>query len=361
MECRQAIPSRTGCVDSQANWQRQDAHSPFNMSFLTCILRGIALTIPRNGGLLLKTVKTCSRQARSGFTLVELLVVIAIIAILEALLLPALTAARERSKRIACLKNEGQMGIGSQLYADDDPQGALTGTCNSADNDLNWLYPGYVSSLKTFICPSTHHFISNAPVPLTAATQPWPFPSPDYSGVSYADRLHGNTTIIPDLQHAAQAGTPTRHPAYNAPLKMGEGTSYEVSGYLNGSISPQPGLNVRKTQRSILSYRYQNIFTGQIQQRRGGPHTTFRINFRGKMSSPGNMTLLADADVPVNYDGLVSNNNYPDWIDNHGSDGGNVLFCDGHASWVRQMDYQKTWAVGADETASTVNWFPPSP
>lgn len=95
-----------------------------------------------------------SAQSQRGFTLIELLVVIAVIAILAAMLLPALSSAREKGRRSVCLSNLHQLALATQLYVADNDQ-RLPYLTQPTQYDQIRLLGSYVgNNTRLFHCPS---------------------------------------------------------------------------------------------------------------------------------------------------------------------------------------------------------------
>ena len=109
------------------------------------------------------------RAARAGFTLIELLVVIAIIAILAAMLLPALSSAKEKSRRAVCKNNVRQVTLGALLYAGDHREYFPSGKRNDGAYHATFLstatFDYFDKQLRvntnSLSCPNKKNWIRN--------------------------------------------------------------------------------------------------------------------------------------------------------------------------------------------------------
>jgi len=266
------------------------------------------------------TIKTLKRNRFSGvckgmyprraFTLIELLVVIAIIAILAALILPALSAAKERAHQTQCLNNMKQLGTGMLMYVheNEDAFPGLGSRFNGFHPE-DWIY---------WRTNDLQHPVEKSPILQQLA------------GASKALlRCPRDTTDEARLAQVPDAQGPYLY-------------SYSFTGY--GTSLEGMGLD------GDNNYGMASVFTGDVD------HPTVSLFALGKLRNPGAKIMLAEEpasfapnDMPEGDQTAIQDGR---WMPNagdvltmrHGGKG-DTSFADGHAEL-------ETWQFGTNEVNS---------
>ncbi len=299
---------------------------------------------------------------KKGFTLIELLVVIAIIAMLLAILMPALNKVKKIAQRVICGTNLKGLGTAQTVYANDyDDEYVVQGrgyahTWSSGTNDWNsptkvWSTPANLTvgaslyllvreadvSPKSFVCPASEQ------VEFTGKNSPGNYDIVELWDFGYPPPANPPEGPVKCVSYS-----------YHMPYACGQTTPAPVSTASKGRFAA----DARRSAAFAIMADKNPWFESNKLIRWGATS----LNYIDRVSLLANLTTSGGT-APTNYSqieprgGIMIGNAYP-----HGREGQNVTYADGHNSWetrpdcgVKNDNIYTRWSSTTVDTIGTYN------